>query len=71
MDKNKILIFKAKPNDWQAIQKLNYEVFLSDSKHDDDLDMDWPFSKAGISYYKKLAMANMEIVLLLIPIINL
>lgn len=45
----------AKPEDWGTIQKLNNEVFINDSNHDDDLDPNWPFSEKGIEYYKKLA----------------
>lgn len=48
-----IKINTAKSNDWQLIQKLNNQVFLND-KENDDLDLDWPFSKKGIRYYKQL-----------------
>ncbi|OGM21447.1 hypothetical protein A2863_00410 [Candidatus Woesebacteria bacterium RIFCSPHIGHO2_01_FULL_38_9b] len=48
-------IVVAKPEDWETIQKLNNEVFINDGKYDDDLDLNWPFSKVGIEYYKKLA----------------
>lgn len=54
----KILIRKAKPKDWQIIQRLNNEVFLSDSKHDDDLNLDWPYNGEGVEYYKKLASSG-------------
>lgn len=50
-----IKIQTAKSDDWQIIQKLNNQVFVSDKENDDDLDTEWPFSKEGISYYKKLA----------------
>lgn len=50
-----IKIRKAESEDWKTIQKLNNQVFLADKDHDDDLDMDWPFSKEGIEHYKKLA----------------
>lgn len=43
------------PKEWKTIQKLNNYVFLNDKNHDEDLDMNWPFSKQGIDYYKKLA----------------
>ena len=50
-----IEIKKALPKDWKTIQKLNNFVFINDKDHDDDLDLDWPFSKQGIKYYKDLA----------------
>ncbi|EKE06033.1 MAG: hypothetical protein ACD_19C00114G0005 [uncultured bacterium] len=37
--------------DWQVIQKLNNEVFQADKDHDEDLKLDWPFSKA-VKFYK-------------------
>lgn len=49
-----IKIRKAEGGDWKTIQKLNNQVFLADKDHDDDLDMNWPFSKKGIKYYKEL-----------------
>ncbi len=49
-----IKIETAEPKDWQIIQSLNNQVFIADKNHDDDLDMNWPFSKAGINYYKEL-----------------
>lgn len=51
----KIKIIPARSEDWITIQRLNNEVFINDGQHDDDLDLDWPFSKVGIEYYKKLA----------------
>lgn len=50
-----IKIRTTKSDDWKLIQKLNNQVFLSDKENDDDLNLDWPFSKKGINYYKKLA----------------
>jgi len=50
-----IKIQPTKSNDWQLIQRLNNQVFLNDKENDDDLDLNWPFSEKGISYYKKLA----------------
>ncbi len=50
-----ITIKKAESKDWKVIQKLNNDVFESDSKNDDDLDSGWPFSKEGIRYYQSLA----------------
>lgn len=50
-----VRILKAKSTDWKIIQRLNNQVFLNDRDSDDDLDLDWPFSKKGIAYYKSLA----------------
>lgn len=50
-----IKIKTAKSDDWELIQKLNNQVFLIDKDHDDDLDLNWPFSEIGIKYYKRLA----------------
>jgi ribosomal protein S18 acetylase RimI-like enzyme len=51
----KVNIKTAESKDWKIIQKLNNQVFINDQEHDDDIDMDWPFSADGIKYYKKLA----------------
>lgn len=50
----KIKIEPAKASDWKLIQNMNNEVFLADKDHDDDLDLNWPFSKTGINYYKEI-----------------
>ena len=50
-----IKIQTAQSNDWKIIQKLNHQVFLSDQANDDDLELNWPFSRKGIAYYHKLA----------------
>lgn len=49
-----INIRKAVEEDWKVIQKLNNEVFESDVKHDDDLNLDWPVSDTGTNFYKNL-----------------
>jgi len=43
----------AKENEWQIIQRLNYEVFEASLPYDQHLNMKWPFEKAGIAYYKE------------------
>ncbi len=45
----------AKADDWEIIQRLNNQVFLSDKENDEDLDLNRPFSEEGIKYYKDLA----------------
>lgn len=50
-----IKIKKALLDDWKTIQNLNNFVFLNDKSHDGDLDLNWPFSKEGIKYYKDLS----------------
>jgi len=49
-----IKIRPAKAVDWQIVQKLNNQVFIADKDHDDDINLDWPFSEIGIKYYKEL-----------------
>jgi len=51
----KVTIKSATPKDWQLIQRLNSQVFLNDKDHDEDLELNWPFSDFGIKYYKRLA----------------
>lgn len=51
----KIEIKLSKKIDWKVVQKLNYQVYENDKDHDDDLDMNHPFSPKGIKYYKDLA----------------
>lgn len=48
-------IREAISTDWEAIQELNNQVYLHDEDHDEDLDMERPFSEGGILYYKQLA----------------
>lgn len=52
------MIVQAQADDWHKIQELNNFVFLNDAAHDDDIDLDWPFSKKGIKYYKDLASGS-------------
>ncbi|MFZ5437963.1 MAG: GNAT family N-acetyltransferase [Patescibacteria group bacterium] len=56
--KNNLSIVLAKENDWSKIQELNNFVFLNDAPHDSDIDLNWPFSKKGVTYYKKLAAGS-------------
>lgn len=52
---NGVIIKKAELEDLVVLQKLNNEVYLSDSEFDEDLDLSRPFSDGGESYLKKLA----------------
>lgn len=54
----KVKIRKTNPEDWKIIQKLNNQVFLADSPHDQHLNLNWPFQKQGIDYYKKVTSSN-------------
>lgn len=45
----------AQSDDWQSIQKLNNEVFQNDKENDPDMDLNWPYTQAGVKYYKSLA----------------
>lgn len=42
------------PNEWQALQVLNNEVFVDNSAYDPDLVTDWAHSEAGEQYFKEL-----------------
>lgn len=46
---------KASIKDFSAIQHLNHQSFLDAHERGDDdvLDLDWPYSKAGVAYYTK------------------
>lgn len=45
-------IRKATQEDVPTIQKLNYELFLSDNQWNHDLGCDWPFSEEGEKYFR-------------------
>jgi ribosomal protein S18 acetylase RimI-like enzyme len=55
MDINNVKIKTAESDEWKIIQRLNNQVFLNDKENDDDLDLNWPYSKIGVDYYHKLA----------------
>jgi GNAT superfamily N-acetyltransferase len=50
----KMKIRKATIKDFKTFQSLNGKLFKYDKKHDPALDLDWPFKKVGIDYYKKV-----------------
>ncbi|MEA3354888.1 MAG: GNAT family N-acetyltransferase [Patescibacteria group bacterium] len=54
MIKPKITFKKALPKDWEIIQKLNHQIFQDNSQYDKYEDVNWPFSKNGINYFKKV-----------------
>jgi ribosomal protein S18 acetylase RimI-like enzyme len=45
-------IRKARKQDLEAIQTLNYSLFLMDSRYDQALNKQWPHQKAGIEYFQ-------------------
>ena len=47
-------IRRATPADFKILQKLNKEVFLDNAQYDKYLSLQWPFSKAGERYYRKV-----------------
>lgn len=54
-----ITIRKATEKDFATIQKLNSDLFVSDSANDDALNLNWPTSKGGVAYYfQKLRKPN-------------
>jgi len=46
-----IIYIQADINDVQALQDLNDEVFIDNSKYDDDLKLDWAQSEVGRKYF--------------------
>jgi diamine N-acetyltransferase len=52
-DMNTLIIRKAKIEELEIIQKLNYQLFLLEKKFDSLLNMNWPFGKAGKDFFKK------------------
>lgn len=51
-------IRRAIETDWPIIQKLNNEVFVDNAIYDPNLDLTYPFSKAGIAHYKEAASSS-------------
>ena len=51
MDMSEVTVRKAGTEDFDYVQALNHQLFLSDSKHFDDLNTDWPFEE-GERYFK-------------------
>jgi ribosomal protein S18 acetylase RimI-like enzyme len=49
---DKIIIRKAKIEELEIVQKLNHELFLHDEEYDPMLNMNWPFEKAGETYFR-------------------
>ena len=49
---NDITVRLAKPEDFKQVQELNHQLFLSDSRHFDDLNTNWPYEE-GESYFRK------------------
>ncbi len=45
--------------DLQIIQKLNHDLFISDSSSDPELNLNWPLEKDGEDYFRR--MINEEI----------
>lgn len=56
--------------DLKTVQDLNYTLFVHDSFYDADLEIDWPYSQNGTSYFTKriqessvfLAVSDREVV---------
>lgn len=47
-----IFLREARPEDWKAIQRIGMTVFEANKRYDPVLDMKWPYSEAGVKYYK-------------------
>ena len=49
-----VAIRRAKGVDFQTVQDLNRQLFLSDAKSDPTLNTDWPYEKEGADYFKRM-----------------
>lgn len=49
---NKATIRLARPEDLKKVQDLNHELFLSDARHFDDLNPNWPYEE-GEAYFRR------------------
>lgn len=48
---NEIMVRLAKPEELKKVQELNYQLFLSDARHFDDLNVNWPYEE-GEKYFR-------------------
>lgn len=49
---NEVTVRLAKPSELKQVQKLNHQLFLSDARHFDDLNTNWPYEE-GEAYFRK------------------
>jgi GNAT superfamily N-acetyltransferase len=49
---SKVTVRLAKPEELQYVQELNHQLFLSDSRHFDDLNTNWPYEE-GEDYFRR------------------
>ena len=47
-----ITVRQANPEDLERVQELNHQLFLSDARHFDDLNMNWPYEEEGEKYFR-------------------
>jgi len=52
---NDITVRLAKPEDFKQVQELNHQLFLSDSRHFDDLNTNWPYEEGEGYFLKRIA----------------
>jgi len=48
---NKVTVRLAKAEELKQVQELNYQLFLSDARHFDDLNVHWPYEE-GERYFR-------------------
>lgn len=58
-----ITIISGKKNDWKKMQILNNEVFIDNSKYDEDIIIDWARSEKGEKYFKEILADKNALVL--------
>jgi ribosomal protein S18 acetylase RimI-like enzyme len=49
---NKTTVRLAKTEELEQVQELNHQLFLSDSRHFDDLNTNWPYEEEGEKYFR-------------------
>lgn len=49
---NKMTVRPAKTEELEQVQELNHQLFLSDARHFDDLNTNWPYEEEGEKYFR-------------------
>ncbi len=47
-----VVIRQAKPDDLKAVQDLNHQLFISDNRHFNDLNLQWPYEEEGEKFFR-------------------
>jgi ribosomal protein S18 acetylase RimI-like enzyme len=55
---SEITVRPAEPKDLKQVQDLNYQLFLSDTRHFDDLNTNWPYEEGEKYFRERIAGKN-------------